>query len=297
MRKRIAVAGATGNLGGRIVRALVDCGAEVRALVRTGTGADKLAKLEQAGATPVAVNLGSVSATTAACASADCFVSAVSGLRDVIVDAQTVFLNAAIAAKVPRFIPSDFACDFTKLEDGENRNLDLRRAFHERLDEAPVAATSILNGAFADMLTRGMPLLDLSAKRVNYWGSADQRMDFTTMDNVAAFTAAAAMDPTTPKILRIAGDSITPTELAAVASEVTGSKFERVRLGGLDDLAAFIKRERAADPESEKQPYPKWQGAQYMHNMASGRAKLEPLDNNRYATMRWTTVRELLAAR
>jgi NmrA-like family len=209
---------------------------------------------------------------------------------------QTVLLRAAVAAKVPRFIPSDFACDFTKLDDGENRNLDFRREFHGRLAEAAIASTSILNGAFADMLTRGMPLLDLPGKRVNYWGSADQRMDFTTMDNVAVFTAAAAVDPSTPKILRIAGDQITASEVSVVASEVTKSKFELVRLGGLDDLAGFIKRERAADPESEKQPYPRWQGAQYMHNMASGRAKLDPLDNSRYPTVRWTTVRELLGA-
>ena len=36
---------------------------------------------------------------------------------------------------------------------------------------------------------------------------------------------------------------------------------------------------------------------QYVHNMFSGRAKLEPLDNGRYPGMRWTTVREVLAVR
>jgi hypothetical protein len=34
-----------------------------------------------------------------------------------------------------------------------------------------------------------------------------------------------------------------------------------------------------------------------MHNMFSGRAKLEPLDNDRYPGMQWTTVRDVLAAR
>jgi hypothetical protein len=33
---------------------------------------------------------------------------------------------------------------------------------------------------------------------------ADEAVDFTTMDDVAAYTAAAAMDPTTPRLLRIA---------------------------------------------------------------------------------------------
>jgi hypothetical protein len=33
-----------------------------------------------------------------------------------------------------------------------------------------------------------------------------------------------------------------------------------------------------------------------MRNMVDGRAKLEPLDNDRYPCIRWTTARELLTA-
>jgi hypothetical protein len=33
---------------------------------------------------------------------------------------------------------------------------------------------------------------------------------------------------------------------------------------------------------------------QYMKNMFDGRAMLQPLDNDRYPGMRWTTVRDLL---
>ena len=54
-------------------------------------------------------------------------VSSLAGLRKVIIDAQKVLLDAAIAAGVPRFIPSDYSLDFTRFSDGENRNLDLRR--------------------------------------------------------------------------------------------------------------------------------------------------------------------------
>jgi len=40
-------------------------------------------------------------------------VSALAGLRDVIVETQAALLDAAIKARVPRFIPSDFSIDFT----------------------------------------------------------------------------------------------------------------------------------------------------------------------------------------
>ena len=292
----IIVAGASGNLGGRIVRALLERGASVRALVRRGTARDKIERLQELGAEIVTVDFGKASELTAACSGASCVVSALAGLRDVIVETQTALLNAAVEANVPRFIPSDFSIDFTRFPPGENRNLDLRREFHKSLDKASISATTIFNGAFADMLTGQMPLILFKLKRVLYWGNADQRMDFTTMDDTAAFTARAALDPSTPRILRIAGDQLSARELAAVASEVTGKKFRLFRPGSLGMLGALIKVARAIAP-GERELYPAWQGMQYMRNMFDGRAKLEPLDNDRYPDMRWTTVQDVLSAR
>ena len=259
METTIAVAGATGNLGRLIVNALLDRGAHVRALVRTGTSHDRLAKLERAGVSIAQVNMASVSELTRACTGASCVVSALQGLRDVIIDAQSTLLDAAIAAGVPvRFIPSDFSIDFGRLPAGENRNFDLRREFHERLDHSPIAATSILNGAFAELLTSRMPLLDFEAKRVSYWENADQRMDFTTMDDTATFTADAALDPSVPTVLRpIAGDQKgAARELAAVAGDVTKAKFELVRLGSPGDLPQSSAESVLQIPKARKSFFP-----------------------------------------
>ena len=248
------------------------------------------------GAAIAEVDFNNVPELTGACSGGSCVISALSGLRDVIVETQTLLLDAAVKAGVPRFIPSDYSIDFTKFPPGTNRNLDLRREFHERLDQAPIAATSILNGMFADMLTGQVPMILFKFKRVIYWGNADQRLDFTTMDDTAAFAARAALDPSTPRILRIAGDQLSARELTAVVSEVTGKKFRLFRAGGLGMLGALIKVARFFNP-GEKELYPPWQGMQYMRNMFEGRAKLEPLDNDRYPGLRWTTVRDVLAAR
>jgi len=291
----IVVAGATGNLGGRIVKALLERGASVRAFVRPGAGRDKLGRLERLGVTITDVDFSSASQLAQACSGAACVVSALAGLREVIVEAQTVLLDAAVKAGVPRFIPSDFSIDFTKFPPGENRNLDLRREFHAHLDNASIRATTIFNGAFAEMLTGQMPLILFKWKRVLYWGNADQRMDFTTIDDTAAFTANAALDPVTPRFLRIAGDQLSARELGTVVSEVTGKQFRLVRAGGLGMLGTLIKVARTVAP-GEKQLYPAWQGMQYMRNMFDGRAKLAPLDNHRYPGIRWTTARELLLA-
>ena len=289
----IVVAGATGNLGGRIARALLAQKASVRALVRHSTPRDKFERLQEMGATIATVDLSSASQVAPACSGAACVVSALAGLREVIVEAQTVLLDAAIKAGVPRFMPSDYSIDFTKFPPGENRNLDLRRDFHKRLDKASIRATTIFNGAFAEMLTGQMPLILFKRKRVLYWGDVDQRMDFTTMDDTAAFTASAALDPSTPRFLRIAGDQLSARELTAAVTEVTGKEFRLFRAGGLGMLGALIKVARTIAPR-EKELYPAWQGMQYMRNMFDGRAKLEPLDNDRYPGIRWTTVRDVL---
>ena len=291
----IVLAGASGNLGGRIARALRDRGASVRALVRHETPREKLERLRELGVTVASVDLRDAAQVTGACAGAACVVSALQGLRDVIVDVQTILLEAAIKAEVPRFIPSDYSIDFTKFPPGENRNLDLRRDFHRRLDQAAIAATTIYNGAFADMLTGQMPLILFQLHRVLCWGNADQRMDFTTMEDTAAFTASAALDSSTPRFLRIAGDELSARELAVVASEVTGKKFRLLRPGGLGTLGALIKVARAF-ASGEKELYPAWQGMQYMRNMFDGRAMLAPLDNDRYPAIHWATARDVLSA-
>jgi nucleoside-diphosphate-sugar epimerase len=292
----IVLAGATGNLGGRIARALRERGACVRALVRRSAARDKLERLQELGVAIACVELTSASEVTQACSGASCVVSALQGLRDVIVDRQRVLLDAAVASGVARFIPSDYSIDFTRFPPGENRNLDLRRDFHTFLDKTPISATTIFNGAFAELLTGQMPLILFKLKRVLYWGNADQRMDFTTVDDTAAFTASAALDPSTPRFLRVAGDALSARELAAIVSEVTGTTFRLFRAGGLGMLGTLIKVARAVAP-GEKELYPAWQGMQYMRNMFDGRAKLEPLDNDRYPAVRWTTAREVLSAR
>ena len=98
-------------------------------------------------------------ALTAALTGMTTVVSVVSGTRPVIVDAQRSLLAAAVAAGVARFIPSDYSSDYRSITVGSNRNFELRREFAASLHPPPIRATSILNGAFTDMLTGQAPLI------------------------------------------------------------------------------------------------------------------------------------------
>jgi len=288
------VAGASGNLGYRIVEALRASDARVRALVRRGGAPNAYDRLRALGASVEEVDFAEPASLIRACAGGSCVVSALSGLREVIVDAQSRLLDAAVEAGVPRFIPSDFCIDYTTLPRGENRNLDLRAEFRARLDMAPIAATSVLNGMFTDLLLGPAPVVLFPLRRVVYWGDADQPLDFTTIADTAVVTAATALDPHMPRFVRIAGDVVSARELVVAATDATGHRFRLLRAGGLRRLDWIIRITRRLAP-GRGQTFPPWQGMQYLRDMFSGKARLVPLDDARFPQVRWTSVREVLA--
>ncbi|QRR00043.1 NmrA family NAD(P)-binding protein [Dyadobacter sandarakinus] len=287
MGKSILVAGATGNLGKRICRELVNRNADVSAIVRADTNVEKIEVLKKMAVSVIEVNFNSLNELSEVCKEKDCVVSALAGLEDVIIDLQTTLLNAAIQGGVKRFIPSDFCTDYNHLVPGENRNFDLRRRFKAYLDTTPIQSTSIFNGAFADILKYNTPILNLKDKNIAYWGEkSDWQLDFTTMDDTAAFTAEAALDDRAPRDLQIASFQISPNELHAALETTTGQQFKIYQLSSLEDFAQFIKKQRAENPAGENELYAKWQQAQYMYSMFS--THHTHLANQHYPNVSWT---------
>jgi len=289
----IIVAGGTGNLGSKIIRNLVEMGATVRAIVRLDTTTEKLKQLEDAGAIVCSIDMMDVQQVSNACKDAHCVVSALAGLEEVVLKLQKVLLDGAVLAGVPRFIPSDYSLDFTKFSPGENRNLDWRRTFHTYLDAAPIQSTSIFNGAFADLLKGEMPMILAKQKWILYWGKAEHKMAFTTINDTAMYTAFVAMDNKTPRYLTIAGNLLSPNDVCNIVTEITGQKFKLFRAGGLKFLSILIKIVRKL-AGGENELYPPWQGMQYMRNMIDERALVHHLDNDRYPKMKWTSVKTML---
>lgn len=288
MNKLILVAGATGNLGQKICRELIKKKVAVRAIVRNGSDDEKIKLLTNIGVDVFKTELTNERDLIEACKGVTCVVSALAGLHEVIIGTQTTILNAAVKAGVPRFIPSDFSTDFTRIPAGENRNFDLRKEFHKILDETEIRATSIFNGAFADVLRYNIPLFNVPQKNIGFYeGKEDWKIDFTTMDDTAAFTAMAALDDDAPRSLRIASFRVSPNDLAKL-SEQRGSKFAMINMGTMEEFSAYNKAQRAAHPEGEKELYAKWQQSQYLYSMFL--VHHEVLDNDRYEGLSWSAV-------
>ncbi|KAE8167859.1 hypothetical protein BDV40DRAFT_311348 [Aspergillus tamarii] len=269
----VAVAGATGTLGQLVVKGLKRRGVAVKALVRPETDPSRTQTLRDQDVSVSPVKFSDITALTQELRGAICVVSTLQGLHDVIHTVQGNLLDAAVTAKVPRFIPSDFSLDFTKLKPGSNRNLDLRREFHSRLDRSGIAYTSILNGGFMDLLGGDSPMINHKKGKVAYVGKATQLFDLTTTADTAAYTAAVAVDPNpSPRFLRIAGDVVSVQDIAATETRLEGRQYRPSWMGTVGFLEVMISVLRAF----------------------GGVAKLEPLDNDRYSDIKWTKIGDYL---
>ncbi|SCY58414.1 Uncharacterized conserved protein YbjT, contains NAD(P)-binding and DUF2867 domains [Microbacterium sp. LKL04] len=294
MTTTVLVAGATGDLGSRISRELLHHDVRLRVLTRPGSST----AAERFGDDPrveiVTADYADHDALMAAASGADVVVSAVSGLRPVIVDAQRALLAAAVAAGVPRFLPSDYSADYRRLTPGTNRNLELRREFAADLDAAPIQATSVLGGMFTELLAGQAPLILRDRKRVLYWSSADQVLDVTTKDDTARTVALVALDADAPRVVEVAGDRITARQVAGLATELSGDTFRLQWAGTTGTLSAMaaVGRRLSSNPG---ETFPAWQGMQYFVSMFSGEAALRHVDNDRYGRQTWTPARDILA--
>ncbi len=289
----IVVAGATGALGKGVVKYLAKQKAEVKALVRFHSDVNAISLLRDWGAIIAPVDEQNTSSLVKELKGATCVVSAVSGLHEVIVGFQTRLMEAASEAGVPKFIPSDYCIDYTKLPSGNNRNLDYRKEFKEIIDKSTLKTTSVLNGMFTDLLLDKAPVILPAISRVLCWGNPDQKMDFTTMEDTAKYTSFVALEERTPRFLKVAGSVASSRDLAATASEVYSKEFKILRPGGLKAFQKLIGVTKFFSPASGE-VFPAWQGMQYLYDMLSGAPKLDKLDNDRYGIIDWTSVKEVL---
>lgn len=293
MTKIITVVGANGDLGYRLCRELLKQNARVKAVIRNISKAKNLENLKTENLEIHCVDFDDENKLCEIFANSNCVVSTISGLKESIIDAQTKILRASEKSGVKRFIPSDFAADFRNIEDGSNRNLELRKDFKKILDQSSLQITSILNGVFSDMLVTVMPLILFKIKRVVYFQNPNQKIDFTTIDTTAQFKAQAALDDNSPRYLKIASDQLSSKDFVDLLAKLTGKKFKLLNGGNLKMLKFYIALTKFFAPKNNEL-YPAWQGMQYFYTVFSGIAKMDSLDNERYQAVKWIKAEEII---
>lgn len=297
-KQTIALVGGTGRLGALIANAVLDKpDARLRVLVRPGSR-EKAADLEKRGAQLVEGSLdeGDARGLAALCENASTVISAVQGGPEVIIDGQRRLLRAAREAGVRRFVPSDYSLDLFKVKPGHIPTSELRRQFASIADaeRGAVEVVHVLNGGFLDrgVLFGFIRIIDVEKQTAYVWGDGKQPMDWTTYEDTARYTAEVALDERpVPRVFSVAGDVVDFDGLVRAYEEASGKTLRIERLGSLDDLDARIDSLQKSQPQN----FYAWLPLMYLRSMFDGEGKLAVLMNDRYPSIRPTTVREYVA--
>ena len=113
-------------------------------------------------------------------------------------EGQKKLIDASIAEGVPRYVAGDWSLDFRNLKYGDMPLKDPMKHVTEYLEEKreQIKGVHILNGEFMEVLWAFSGLYDAKSATFNYWGSGDEKLDLTTYDDAAKYTAEIALDET-----------------------------------------------------------------------------------------------------
>ncbi|KAI8189702.1 Aspyridones efflux protein apdF [Colletotrichum sp. SAR 10_86] len=218
-----------GLVGLRVVKSLQDHGFTVTAISRTSSTATF-----PAGVAVRKADLSSVESLTAALAGQDAVVSAISTVAAVVKGAQDPLVDAAVAAGVKRFIPSEYGLNTRNLK-GEILG-DWLIAKTEAVDYLIEKAkahegftwTGIGTSLFFDWsITRGIYGIDLANKSIDLFDSGNQKVSTTSLVFLAEGIAAVLKHPdeTANQYINIIEFDVTQNQLLKLFEEETGAKW------------------------------------------------------------------------
>jgi uncharacterized protein YbjT (DUF2867 family) len=233
----ILLVGATGDLGGRILRALRDRDRSVRCLVRPQTNP---APVEALGGQTARGDLTDRSSLAIACAGVDTIIASATAIGRKLMGERgpsipevdgagmIALVDAAETAGVRRFVHMSFAGADASLGSPLER---AKLATERRLRRSPMHATSVRSDGFQEIHLGPLGRFDMAAGKVAVFGNGDSRRRFVATDDVAALVAAVADEPDAPAVLEFGGpEALSRNEAIAVAERLTGRRMKRQRM-------------------------------------------------------------------
>lgn len=226
----ILVVGATGELGGLIVRKLLDEGDKVRMLVRSGSD---YADLVDLGAEPAFGDLKDPTSLEAACLNIDTVVTTATAaarggddtIESVDLEGNRNLVRAADGAGVDRFVL------ISALGAALDSQLPLLRAkatVEEELRNSSMTWTVLQPDVFMDRLVPlvvGLPVLE--NRPVTLVGEGRRRHSFVAMRDVAAYAVAAIRDSSETSTLQVGGpEALSWRDIVDVFSEELGKEVQ-----------------------------------------------------------------------
>lgn len=233
----ILVVGATGELGGRVVRLLRQRAEPVRCLVRPETDDSSLRAV---GADCVRGDLVDGGSLRSACEGVDVVVATATAIarqlsgrrspsmREVDEIGMRLLVDAAESAGVARFVYVSYA----GVDAGLGFPLERAKlATEQRLRASEMTVTVVRPDAFQEIHLAPLGRFDVVNGKVSVFGKGDTKHRWVSTDDVAALVASVAVDPHPPTLIEFGGpEALSRNEVIALAEQVTGRRMKRQRM-------------------------------------------------------------------
>ena len=230
----ILVVGATGELGGRVVRRLRENDEKVRALVRPQTN-DR--QLVAQGAEVAHGDLTAPQSLAAACEGVDTIVATATAIarrlssaggpsiKEVDEIGMAALVDAAQSAGVERFVYLSYAGVDTQFGSPLEH---AKAAIERKLSRSSMRAVLVRPDAFQEIHLAPLGRFDMAAGKVAVFGKGDNKRPYVSTDDVAALVAALAVKADPPDVVEFGGpEAISRNEAIRAAERITGRPMKR----------------------------------------------------------------------
>jgi uncharacterized protein YbjT (DUF2867 family) len=244
---KVAVAGA-GSVGKFVVPALVDAGFEVTVLTRSGSSPELPSSVKTA-----TVDYKDVDSLTKALTGQDALVSTIgaAGLSE-----QEHLVDAAIAAGVKRYIPSEFGSDTTNPKSQAfpvfKPKIQVADDVEKKVKGTNTTYTFVLTNAFLDYCIDHKLLINLQDKKIDLIDGGESTFTTSPLPFVAKGVVAVLQHPdeTANRAVRLHGASLTQKKLLDMGRRVVGQEGWQVTERKGDDIEKQAWEAFKADPKN-----------------------------------------------
>ncbi|KAF4964439.1 hypothetical protein FSARC_7625 [Fusarium sarcochroum] len=250
--KKVAIAGASGHLGRRVLVALLDDGSfDVIVLARSGSSSQYPPRAQV-----VTVDYGSPESLQAALEGIDAVVSTL-GKKNGL-ECQFKLVDAAVASGVQRFIPSEFGAD---LQNPKIRAFPTYRSkvqvedyLEEQASRTNLTYSYVYNSMlFDDGLALGV-FGDFTGRTMNIYDGGETTFSTTRISTVAQAVVATLRNPqeTKNRAIRITDLSTTPCALLSVIERLDSGHEWSSAIVDTESLVKEVENELACEKFSPK---------------------------------------------
>jgi uncharacterized protein YbjT (DUF2867 family) len=229
--QKIAVIGATGQVGFPLCRELLQLGHQTVAISRAPSADNRfrLDALQAAGADLVfQADLGNVESLGRALVGCDTVVVATRANAHIVQELEPRILQAAQAAGVRRFVPDEFGTHSKGLPDGVGTLFDAKKVFQRRLMASKMEWTLMFTGGIFDYFLPNLRFFE----QITTFGDVHCTFPTHALADIAAVSALAITDSrTVNKAVQMYANVVTQAQLVRTLERLWPKHhFERVHV-------------------------------------------------------------------